>query len=102
MTPTTKHWLTGVLRALTTGSTAGGSLISVDGLLGHHIVWREVLIVTLVPAALRLMGYLRRHPLPGIDIPDDFRDTTEMEAPKVELSQPVTMVPKSPEGSPDK
>ena len=96
MTPTTRHWLIGVIRALTTGTTAGGSLITVDGILGHHIVWREVIIVTVVPAVLRLLGYLRRHPWPGVEITED-QDVRELE-----ITEAVTIVPKQEDPEKDK
>lgn len=91
MSPNTQHWLIGIWRAATMGGNASGTAIGYDGLFGDGVHfttdWKRYALMFLIPAAARLWGYLRRHPLPGVDIPDDFRNT-------MQISKPVMIVPK--------
>ena len=86
MSSNTKHWLIGVIRAVTTGGSAGGTSVMYDVVTDHGIDWRRMLAVIVIPAGIRMFGYLKRHPFPGLDIPDDATQT-------VEISKPLTIVP---------
>lgn len=64
-----------------------------DFLTDHGIDWKRMLMVIIVPAAMRMGGYLKRHPFPGLDIPDDGTAV-------VQISQPVILVPVDPDKTP--
>lgn len=93
LSPTVKHWLTGLYGAAMMGSNASGTAISYDGLFGQGVDfsanWKRYVLMFILPAAGRMFGYLRRHPLPGVEITDEFRETKTLE-----ITRPVTISPK--------
>lgn len=102
MTEITRHWFTGLLRAVITGASTAMSVTLSQAIVTGHIDWKVVGGSVLITSGLRLAEYLKRHPLPGVkgegetvemravDIPDDFRDTTEIPAAK-DPSEAVTV-----------
>ncbi len=93
MTDLTRHWFTAILRAGITGFSTAISVSLSQIVVTDHVGWRVIGISSLVTAGIRMAEFLRRHPLPGVDIAD------EMGARTLEISKPTLMVPK--EGTKD-
>lgn len=67
MTDITRRWFTGLFRAVITGASTAASVMLSQVVVTEHIAWTVIGMSVLITSALRLVEFLRRNPLPGVE-----------------------------------